>query len=110
MAPRLDQTKRSLPHSGPPEHKACVSRAEALHAYPRVSRLSLAFFRTHHHPLRPPRGERTQPVRGKRPLETSWRAMCGSPTVQSDSRRQAMCGPSPLPCDTQPHTRRRVSS
>ena len=59
MAPRLDQTKRSLPHSGPPEHKACVSRAEALHAYPRVSRLSLAFFRTHHHPLRPPiaRGE-----------------------------------------------------
>ena len=46
MAPRLDQTKRSLPHSDPPEHKACVSRAEALHAYPRVSRLSLAFFRS----------------------------------------------------------------
>ena len=41
-------------HRSRAEHKACVSRPEEPHASPRVSRPSLAFFRTRHHPLRPP--------------------------------------------------------
>ena len=41
-------------HRSRARHKPCVSRPEEPHASPRVSRPSLAFFRTRHHPLRPP--------------------------------------------------------
>ena len=42
----MDQTKRSLPHRIRQNTKDVSAAPKALHAYPRVSRLSLAFFRS----------------------------------------------------------------